>query len=230
MKKGGIVVNTILRDSIEMLDNWTAEILFAVSLVSLRIIGSCDSKKKLSSTFSCSQKGKLQSVVEEAKFLNVSTASQIKSKFGTPVFVYDEKSLISQAEKALSFPNPFDLTVRFAMKSCPNATILRLFDGKGIRFDASSGYEVMRAIKAGIKPENISLSSQELPQNFPELISLGIEFNACSLKQLEDYGKNHVGGSCGIRFNPGKGSGGTGKTVRACCVLFATSFSRFFFF
>jgi diaminopimelate decarboxylase len=197
-----------------MFDSWTAEILFAVSLVSLRFIGDCRRRKKPSSTCSCSQKEKHQTLVEEAKFLNVSIAAEIKSKFRTPVYVYDEKSLISQAEKALAFPNPFGLTVRFAMKSCPNATVLRLFDQQGIRFDASSGYEVMRAIKAGIKPENISLSSQELPHNFQELISLGIEFNACSLKQLEEYGKNHFGGSCGIRFNPGKGSGGTGKTVR----------------
>jgi diaminopimelate decarboxylase len=41
---------------------------------------------------------------------------------------------------------------------------------------------------------------------------MGIEFNACSLKQLETFGKLFPGGSCGVRFNPGKGSGGTGKT------------------
>ena len=43
---------------------------------------------------------------------------------------------------------------------------------------------------------------------------MGIEFNACSLTQLETFGKLFPGGKCGVRFNPGKGSGGTGKTVR----------------
>ena len=39
-----------------------------------------------------------------------------------------------------------------------------------------------------------------------------MEFNACSLNQLETFGKLFPGGKCGVRFNPGKGSGGTGKT------------------
>lgn len=126
------------------------------------------------------------------------------------MYVYDEKSLVTEAETALNFPHLYGLTVRYAMKASPNAAILKLFNSHGINFDASSGFEVLRA---GVKPSRISLSSQELPLNFQELISLGIEFNACSLKQLEEFGKNNIGGSCGVRFNPGKGSGGTGKTV-----------------
>jgi len=68
--------------------------------------------------------------------------------------------------------------------------------------------------RAGVSPSCISLSSQELPANFEELVKMGIEFNACSINQLETFGKLFPGGSCGVRFNPGKGSGGTGKTVR----------------
>jgi Pyridoxal-dependent decarboxylase, pyridoxal binding domain len=158
------------------------------------------------------EKGSSDSL-ETSKFLNFAVASKIKEKFGTPVFVYDEASLRSQAEKALSFPNAFGLKVRFAMKSCPNAAITQLFNGMGINFDASSGYEVSRLIRAGIAPGAISLSSQEMPLNFKDLYEKGIEFNACSLNQLETFGKLFNGGSCGIRFNPGKGSGGTGKTV-----------------
>jgi len=82
----------------------------------------------------------------------------------------------------------------------------------GLHFDASSGYEVSRALRAGIPASHISLSSQEFPADFAELYSLGLEFNACSLTQLENFGKLFPGGRCGIRFNPGKGSGGTGKT------------------
>ena len=39
-----------------------------------------------------------------------------------------------------------------------------------------------------------------------------MEFNACSLNQLETFGKLFPGGKCGVRFNPGTGSGGNGKT------------------
>ncbi len=82
----------------------------------------------------------------------------------------------------------------------------------GLHFDASSGFEVTRAMLAGIPASKISLSSQEFPENFSELFSSGISFNACSLMQLEAFGKLFPGRACGIRFNPGKGSGGTTKT------------------
>jgi diaminopimelate decarboxylase len=153
------------------------------------------------------------SALEESKFLTYSDAKTIDDTYQTPLYVYDEKSLKSQAEKALAFPNQYGLKVRFAMKACPNAAILKLFNGMGLHFDASSGYEVQRAMKAGIPASNICLSSQEQPRNFKEIYDLGIEFNACSLNQFETFGKLFPGGSCGVRFNPGKGSGGTGKTV-----------------
>ncbi len=152
-------------------------------------------------------------VVEQSRFLNYRIAKRIQSQNDLPVFVYSEKVLRSQAENALNFPNPYGLTVRFAMKACPNAAILQLFKSMGINFDASSGYEVERAIRSGVPPSWISLSSQELPSNFESLYKQGIEFNACSLFQLESFGKLFPGGKCGVRFNPGKGSGGTGKTV-----------------
>ncbi len=151
--------------------------------------------------------------LETSHFINFELAQEIRRQYGSPVYVYDEKTLISQAKRALEFPNSFGLTVRFAMKACPNSNILRIFQNAGLHFDASSGFEVRRAILAGITPGNISLSSQELPTDFEDLINLGIQFNACSLKQLETFGKLFPGGECGIRFNPGQGSGGTGKTV-----------------
>ena len=153
-----------------------------------------------------------EEVMERSAFLSYDLGSRIRKEVGTPVFVYDEKTLRAQASTALSFPNLYGLRVRFAMKASPNAAILQLFASMGLYFDASSGFEVKRAVKAGIQPRAISLSSQELPGDFEELIKMGIDFNACSLRQLESFGKLFPGGECGVRFNPGKGSGGTGKT------------------
>jgi len=150
--------------------------------------------------------------VEHHPFLNPTLADQIASAHGTPCFVYDEATLTAQAKAMLAFPNSFGLTVRFAMKACPNASILRLFAGLGLNFDASSGWEVRRAIHAGVSPEKISLSSQELPEDFAELLKLGVQVNACSLNQLERIGRALPGHNIGVRFNPGRGSGGTGKT------------------
>ena len=150
--------------------------------------------------------------VDIHRFLTPSVAQAIASAHGTPCYVYDEATLQAQADAMLAFPNAYGLTARFAMKACPNAAILKLFLAKGLHFDASSGYEVRRAIRAGVPAERISLSSQELPEDFADLLKLGIQVNACSLLQLERIGQALPGQAVGIRFNPGRGSGGTGKT------------------
>ena len=146
--------------------------------------------------------------VEPSRFLTTDMVRAVKEQFGTPTYVYSKEALLSQAQKALQFPNLFGLKVRFAMKACPNAAVLKIFSSMGICFDASSGFEVLRLVRAGITPTDISLSSQELPTNLKELIQLGIKFNACSIHQLTAYGRLYPGGTCGIRFNPGQGSGG----------------------
>lgn len=83
---------------------------------------------------------------------------------------------------------------------------------EGLHIDASSGYEVFRAIEAGIPANHIQLTGQEMPKNLKEVCELGIEFNATSLHQLETYGKLFPGSDASIRMNPGLWSGGTNRT------------------
>merc|ERR1719353_1829440 len=111
------------------------------------------------------------SSVEDLRFLNAEQVRGIASDFGTPAFVYDEAGLKRQARAALEFPHAYGLTVRFAMKALPNAAVLQTFDRLGLHIDASSGYEVRRAVAAGLAPEKISLSSQECPADLDELLS-----------------------------------------------------------
>jgi diaminopimelate decarboxylase len=146
------------------------------------------------------------------QILSYPTANSIAAAHGTPVYVYDEKRLKEQARAALAFPAPYGLTVRYAMKAAPTRAILKMFADEGLHFDASSGYEAERLLAAGVDPERISLSTQELPGNFAELVNRGISINACSLNQLDRYGKAFPGKTVGLRFNPGLGSGGTNRT------------------
>lgn len=112
----------------------------------------------------------------------------------------------------LRFAAPFGLTVRFAIKACPTEAILQIIDHLGLHFDASSGWEALRAMRAGVPPGKISLSTQELPSDYPALIEAGITLNACSLRQLDEYGKSFPGAYVGLRINPGLGAGHSGKT------------------
>ncbi len=150
--------------------------------------------------------------MDSLRFLNPDQVRQIAKIFGTPVFVYDEKTLMNAAKSALSFPNRHGLTVRYAMKASPNRAILKLFDQMGLSIDASSGYEAERAIRAGISAHKIQITAQELPENLLELVSQGVSFNACSLHQLESFGRLFPRTKVSIRINPGLGSGHSNRT------------------
>jgi diaminopimelate decarboxylase len=139
-------------------------------------------------------------------------AQQLANDFSTPVFVYDGPRIEAKALEAKAFPNAFGLTVRYAMKAASNAHLLRFLDKLGLHFDASSGWEVQRLLKAGIEPGKISLSTQELPLDFADWLKAGVTVNACSLNQLQRIGEALPGHAVGVRINPGLGSGSTNRT------------------
>jgi diaminopimelate decarboxylase len=82
----------------------------------------------------------------------------------------------------------------------------------GLHFDASSGFEAHRAIKAGVAPEKISLSAQQMPDDVFQLTGRGVHFVATSLTQLERWGQQNPHTAISLRFNPGIGSGGNNRT------------------
>jgi diaminopimelate decarboxylase len=146
------------------------------------------------------------------RFLNEAQIVAIRGRFGTPVYVYDQRELEAAADRVLAFPAPCRLVGRFAMKSLPNAAVLRLFDARGLHFDASSGFEAERALLAEIEPSHIQITAQELPQDLKGLVQRGVLFNACSLHQLRHYGLLFPGSEISLRVNPGAGSGHNNRT------------------
>lgn len=111
--------------------------------------------------------------IEKLKFLKETEVRDLVKRFETPLYVYDEATLTANADAVKAFPNAYGVTVRFAMKACPNKNILKvigkggvegydrqMFHERGLSFDCSSGFEVERALMAGIPPEKLCLSSQ----------------------------------------------------------------------
>jgi diaminopimelate decarboxylase len=147
--------------------------------------------------------------VEPLKFLSPEDVRVVAERYGTPTFVYDEATIKRAAGTMASLPNSFGLVVRYSLKACPNQAIIRLFSREGFAFDASSVWEARRAVLAGVDPGRISLTAQEavFDDNLKELIDLGLQFDAGSLHQLEEYGRHYPGASVAIRVNPGFGSG-----------------------
>ena len=150
--------------------------------------------------------------MEQLSWLTAEQVRDIQRQFGTPTFVYDQRTLEEQARQALAFPNPYGLTVRYAMKACPSAAVIRILNRQGLHIDASSGYEAWRAMRAGVPAAQIQISAQQLPEDLRELVEQGIRFNPCSLHQLRAIGQLFPGREISFRVNPGLGSGHSNRT------------------
>jgi diaminopimelate decarboxylase len=145
-------------------------------------------------------------------FLTAAEAARVRERFGTPCYVYDRATAEQAADRALAFPNAFGLTVRYAMKANPNRALLEIFRDKGLDIDASSDWEVERALAAGFAPAQIQLTSQMPSRRVKEHVARGVLLNACSLHQLELFGQAAPGHAIAVRMNPGLGSGSTKRT------------------
>jgi len=135
-------------------------------------------------------------------------------QYGTPLYLYDEKTIIDKCKSLLAMPNAYGLTVRYAMKANSTKALLKIIHNQGLKIDASSMNEVRRAHIAGISYEDIILTTQEVPANqemtaLKDMIQQGLKYNVCSLQQLYHIGDyaadNKV--ALAIRIHPGIGSG-----------------------
>jgi diaminopimelate decarboxylase len=151
-------------------------------------------------------------VLDRALFLTADQAAEVRERFGTPCYVYDRALLEEAARRALAFPAPYGFTLRYAMKANPSLGVLTVFRDLGLHIDASSDFEVERALRAGFAPKHIQLTSQMPSRRLAEFIEKGVLYNACSLHQLEQFGKAVPGGQVSVRMNPGLGSGSTKRT------------------
>ena len=154
----------------------------------------------------------INATARHSPFLTAEKAAEVRTRFGTPCYVYDRAGLEATARRALAFAAPFGFTLRYAMKANPSRGILALFRELGLHIDASSDWEVDRAIAAGFAPAQIQLTSQMPSRRVTEHVQRGVLLNACSLHQLELFGQTAPGHAIAVRMNPGLGSGSTKRT------------------
>lgn len=136
----------------------------------------------------------------------------VAAEHGTPLYLYDERTLRERARAVAGFGGPYGFTPRFAVKANPTRAVLRLFHEEGLHFDASTVHEARRAIAAGIPAENVQLTAQVLGDGFEDLAREGVRLTACSVGQVERIGAALPGHEIGVRINPGEGSGHSNRT------------------
>ena len=68
----------------------------------------------------------------------------LADEFGTPLWVYDAAVIRERIAQLKAFD-----TIRFAQKACSNIHILKLMREQGVKVDAVSRGEILRAVAAG---------------------------------------------------------------------------------
>lgn len=69
---------------------------------------------------------------------------QLADDFNTPLWVYDADTIRQRIAELQAFD-----TVRFAQKACSNIHVLQLMRAQGVKVDAVSRGEILRALAAG---------------------------------------------------------------------------------
>ncbi|MBX7541134.1 diaminopimelate decarboxylase [Qipengyuania sphaerica] len=134
---------------------------------------------------------------------------RVAEEVGTPLYVYSRATLVRHARvfrDALSELK--DPHIAFAVKSNPNLAVLRVLANEGYGADVVSGGELTRALKAGMKPEDIVFSG--VGKTHAELqhgIEAGIgQFNIESEEEGYELAaiarRFGVKAACALRVNP----------------------------
>jgi diaminopimelate decarboxylase len=141
-------------------------------------------------------------------FFSKAQIEEITKKYPTPFHLYDEKGIRENAKnlyKNFSWVEGFKNF--FAVKACPNPTLISILKEEGMGADCSSLPELLIAEKVGLKGEEIMFTSNNTPANeFVKAFEMGAIINLDDITHI-DFLQESLGGKlpsliC-FRYNPG---------------------------
>jgi diaminopimelate decarboxylase len=145
----------------------------------------------------------------------------IIQKYPTPFHIYDERGIRENATRFLrAFSWAPGFKEYFAVKACPNPTIVKLLGSLGFGTDCSSMAELVLSERVGITGDSIMFTSNDTPASeFKKARQLGAIINLDDISHI-DFLKKHAGipDVLSIRYNPGprrNGNGIIGNPVEA---------------
>lgn len=146
----------------------------------------------------------------------------LAEQYGTPLWVYDAATI----QERIAQLSAFD-TVRFAQKACSNIHILRLMRAHGVKVDAVSRGEILRALAAGYQTAHTAHTGHAAPAAASDIVFTAdlldattlatvvehrVPVNAGSIDMLHQLGMSSPGHPVWLRINPSFGHGHSNKT------------------
>ncbi|MFZ2865308.1 MAG: diaminopimelate decarboxylase [Ignavibacteriaceae bacterium] len=141
-------------------------------------------------------------------FIEDVSVDKITGEFGTPLYIYSKNHFIKQYNNFANAFSSLNHKIFYAMKANYNLSIINTFAKLGSGIDANSEGELYRALKTGIHPSNIILTSVGKTKNE---IKIGIEKNVLMIKAESEEeielinkiaGELNKTASVAIRVNP----------------------------
>lgn len=136
---------------------------------------------------------------------------RLADEFGTPLYVYDESKIISQAKAAVTnfASKKFDTQVVYASKAFSSKTLFRLLADEGLGFDVVSGGELYCAVKTGVDMSEVyfhgnNKSNEEIAMALDAGVGYFVIDNIMECDRLLAIAeKKKAGAKALLRINPG---------------------------
>jgi len=138
--------------------------------------------------------------------LDKTALEKIARQYPTPFYIYDEKAIIENVRRIKAAFSVFpSYKNHFAVKALPNPYILKILAAEGFGADCSSYPELLLADMAGMKGEDIMLTSNETPASEYEAAKkLGAVINLDDYTHIEFLEKTSgLPELISFRYNPG---------------------------
>ena len=140
-------------------------------------------------------------------FVTKEQLDEITAKFPTPYHLYDEKGIRENA-KAVKEAFAWNKGYReyFAVKACPNPTLIQIMKEYGCGCDCSSLTELMLSQAMGCKGSDIMFSSNATPaEEYQYAAELGAIINLDDITHIDFLEKaiGYIPETISCRYNPG---------------------------
>ena len=151
---------------------------------------------------------------EKMAFYQGLNPHELVKRFGSPLYVYNERILRERCRELRQLSNLDSFAVNYSVKANTNPNLIRIVREEGLRSDAMSPGELEMDLLAGYSPEEILyISNNNTESEMRHALEKGCLISVDSLSQLEMLGKIKRGSSVMVRVNPGIGEGHHAKVI-----------------